>query len=78
VAIDSALVAAAASATNFSPPLTTVGGGGLVGFLIGFIITNIAIVLRTQQNQFVKNVVLVVIQYLLHRESKETNWYIHN
>jgi uncharacterized membrane protein (Fun14 family) len=36
VAIDSAL--AAAAATNFSPLLTTVGFGGLVGFLIGFVI----------------------------------------
>jgi uncharacterized membrane protein (Fun14 family) len=41
VAIDSALVgAAAASATNFSPLLTTVGFGRLIGFLIGFVIKN--------------------------------------
>ena len=38
MAIDSALVAAAASATNFSPLLTSVGFGGLAGFLIGFVI----------------------------------------
>ena len=38
MAIDSALVAAAASATNFSPILTTAGIGGLAGFLIGFVI----------------------------------------
>jgi uncharacterized membrane protein (Fun14 family) len=38
MAIDSTALAAAASATNFSPLLTTVGFGGLVGFLIGFVI----------------------------------------
>jgi uncharacterized membrane protein (Fun14 family) len=32
--VDSAL----AAATNFSPLLTTIGFGGLVGFLIGFVI----------------------------------------
>jgi uncharacterized membrane protein (Fun14 family) len=36
VAIDNVVTAA----TNFSPLLTTVGFGGLVGFLIGFIIKN--------------------------------------
>jgi uncharacterized membrane protein (Fun14 family) len=36
MAIDNTLTAAAASATNFSPLLTTVGFGGFVGFLIGF------------------------------------------
>jgi uncharacterized membrane protein (Fun14 family) len=39
VALDSALLtAAAASAINFSPLLTSVGFGGLAGFLIGFVI----------------------------------------
>src|SRR5919198_1796277 len=36
MAIDSVL--AAASATNFSPLLTTVGFGALTGFLLGFVI----------------------------------------
>jgi uncharacterized membrane protein (Fun14 family) len=41
VAIDSTLLTvAAASASNFSPLLTIVGFGGLVGFLIGFVRKN--------------------------------------
>ena len=57
MAIDSAL--AAAAATNFSPLLTTVGFGGLVGFLIGFVIRKLIKILA-----IIAGVFLATLMYL--------------
>src|ERR671933_3034952 len=68
--IDSALLtAAAASATNFSPFLTNVGFGGLVGFLIGFVIKKIFKILA-----IVAGVCFAVLMYLEQQGMVNINW----
>ena len=69
MAIDSALSAAAASATNFSPLLTTVGIGGVVGFLIGFVIKKLFKILA-----IVAGVFFAVLIYLEQQEMVNMNW----
>ena len=69
MAIDSALVAAAASATNFSPLLTAVGGGGLVGFLIGFIIKKLFKILA-----IIAGVFFAVLIYIEQQGIVNVNW----
>ena len=68
--IDSTLLtAAAASATNFSPLLTSVGFGGLVGFLIGFIIKKLFKILA-----IVAGVFFAVLIYLEQQGMVNINW----
>ena len=70
--IDSTLLtaaAAAASATNFSPFLTNVGFGGLVGFLIGFVIKKIFKILA-----IVAGVCFAVLMYLEQQGMVNINW----
>ena len=70
--IDSTLLtaaAAAASATNFSPFLTNVGFGGLVGFLIGFVIKKIFKILA-----IVAGVCFAVLMYLEQQGMVSINW----
>jgi uncharacterized membrane protein (Fun14 family) len=70
VAIDSTLLtAAAASATNFSPLLTSVGFGGLVGFLIGFVIKKLFKILA-----IVAGVFFAVLMYLEQQGMVNINW----
>jgi uncharacterized membrane protein (Fun14 family) len=69
VAIDSALVAAAASATNFSPILTTAGIGGLAGFLIGFVIKKLFKILA-----IIAGVFFAVLIYLEQQGMVNINW----
>ena len=69
MAIDSALAAAAASATNFSPLLTTVGFGGLVGFLIGFVIKKLFKILA-----IIAGVFFAVLMYLEQQGMVNINW----
>jgi uncharacterized membrane protein (Fun14 family) len=69
VAIDSALVAAAASATNLSPLLTTVGLGGLVGFLIGFVIKKLFKILA-----IIAGVFFAALMYLEQQGILNINW----
>ena len=69
MAIDSALVAAAASATNFSPILTTAGIGGLAGFLIGFVIKKLFKILA-----IVAGVFFAVLMYLEQQGMVNINW----
>jgi uncharacterized membrane protein (Fun14 family) len=70
VAIDSALVdAAAASATNFSPLLTTVGFGGLIGFLIGFVIKKLFKILA-----IIAGIFLAALMYLEQQGILNINW----
>jgi uncharacterized membrane protein (Fun14 family) len=69
VAIDSALVAAAASATNFSPLLTTAGFGGLAGFLIGFVIKKLFKILA-----IIAGVFFAVLIYLEQQGMVNINW----
>ena len=69
VAIDSVLVAAAASATNFSPLLTTAGFGGLAGFLIGFVIKKLFKILA-----IIAGVFFAVLIYLEQQGMVNINW----
>ena len=70
MAIDNTLLtAAAASATNFSPLLTSVGFGGLVGFLIGFIIKKLFKILA-----IVAGVFFAVLIYLEQQGMVNINW----
>jgi uncharacterized membrane protein (Fun14 family) len=70
VAIDGTLLtAAAASATNFSPLLTSVGFGGLVGFLIGFIIKKLFKILA-----IIAGVFFAVLIYLEQQGMVNINW----
>jgi uncharacterized membrane protein (Fun14 family) len=70
LAIDSTLLtAAAASATNFSPLLTSVGFGGLVGFLIGFIIKKLFKILA-----IIAGVFFAVLIYLEQQGMVNINW----
>jgi uncharacterized membrane protein (Fun14 family) len=70
VAIDSALVdAAAAAATNFSPLLTTVGFGGLAGFLIGFLIKKLFKILA-----IIAGIFLAALMYLEQQGILNINW----
>ena len=70
MAIDSTLLtAAAASATNFSPLLTSVGFGGLVGFLIGFIIKKLFKILA-----IIAGVFFAVLMYLEQQGMVNINW----
>ena len=70
MAIDSTLLtAAAASATNFSPLLTSVGFGGLVGFLIGFIIKKLFKILA-----IIAGVFFAVLIYLEQQGMVNINW----
>jgi uncharacterized membrane protein (Fun14 family) len=70
VAIDSALVgAAAASATNFSPLLTTVGFGRLIGFLIGFVIKKLFKILA-----IIAGIFLAALMYLEQQGILNINW----
>src|SRR5918912_1980084 len=63
------LTAAAASATNFNPLLTSVGFGGLVGFLIGFIIKKLFKILA-----IVAGVFFAVLIYLEQQGMININW----
>ncbi len=70
MAIDSTLpTAAAASATNFSPLLTSVGFGGLVGFLIGFVIKKLFKILA-----IIAGVFFAVLIYLEQQGMVNINW----
>jgi uncharacterized membrane protein (Fun14 family) len=69
VAIDSALVAAAALATNFSPLLTTAGIGGLAGFLIGFVIKKLFKILA-----IIAGVLFAVLIYIEQQGMVNINW----
>src|SRR5919198_6021378 len=69
MAIDSTALAAAASATNFSPLLTTIGFGGLVGFLIGFVIKKLFKILA-----IVAGVFFAVLIYLEQQGMVNINW----
>ena len=70
MAIDSTLLtAAAASATNFSPLLTSVGFGGLVGFLIGFVIKKLFKILA-----IIAGVFFAVLIYLEQQVMVNINW----
>jgi uncharacterized membrane protein (Fun14 family) len=73
VVIDSTLLtaaAAAASATNFSPFLTNVGFGGLVGFLIGFVIKKLFKILAIMAGVF-----FAVLIYLEQQGMININWH---
>ena len=69
MAIDSALVAAAALATNFSPLLTTAGIGGLAGFLIGFVIKKLFKILA-----IIAGVLFAVLIYIEQQGMVNINW----
>src|SRR5918912_4159022 len=69
MAIDSALAAAAASATNFSPLLTTVGLGALIGFLIGFLIKKLFKILA-----IIAGVFFAALIYLEQQGIVNVNW----
>src|SRR5919197_3349818 len=69
MAIDSVLAAAASSATNFSPLLTTVGFGGLAGFLIGFVIKKLFKILA-----IIAGVFLAALMYLEQQGMVNINW----
>ena len=59
-----------AEATNsFSPLLTTVGGGGLVGFLIGFVIKKLFKILA-----IIAGVFFAVLIYLEQQGMVNMNW----
>jgi uncharacterized membrane protein (Fun14 family) len=66
VAIDSAL---AGAVTNYSPLLTTVGVGGLAGFLIGFAIKKVFKILA-----IVAGVFFAVLIYLEQQGVMNINW----
>ena len=67
MAIDSVL--AAAAATNFSPFLTTVGFGGLVGFLIGFLMKKLIKILA-----IIAGIFLAALMYLETQGIVNINW----
>ena len=66
MAIDNAF---AAAATNFSPLLTTVGFGGLTGFLIGFLIKKLFKILA-----IIAGVFLAALMYLEAQGIVNVNW----
>jgi uncharacterized membrane protein (Fun14 family) len=59
----------AAAATNFSPLLTTVGFGGLVGFLIGFVIKKLFKILA-----IIAGIFLAALMYLQQQGMVTINW----
>ena len=59
----------AAAATNFSPLLTTVGFGGLVGFLIGFVIKKLFKILA-----IIAGVFFAALLYLEQQGMVNINW----
>jgi uncharacterized membrane protein (Fun14 family) len=65
MAIDNIVTAA----TNFSPLLTTVGFGGLVGFLIGFVIKKLFKILA-----IVAGIFFAVLMYLEQQGMVNINW----
>jgi uncharacterized membrane protein (Fun14 family) len=67
MAIDSTALAAAA--TNFSPLFTTVGFGGVVGFLIGFIIKKLFKILA-----IIAGIFLAALMYLEAQGIVNVNW----
>jgi uncharacterized membrane protein (Fun14 family) len=67
VAIDSAFAVAATN--SFSPLLTTVGFGGLVGFLIGFIIKKLFKILA-----IIAGVFFATLMYLEQQGIVNLNW----
>ena len=67
MAIDS--TAFAAAATDFSPLLTTVGFGGLVGFLIGFFIKKLFKILA-----IIAGIFFAVLMYLQQQGIVNVNW----
>ena len=70
MAIDSTLLTvAAASASNFSPLLTSVGFGGLAGFLIGFAIKKVFKILA-----IVAGVFFAMLMYLEQQGMVNINW----
>jgi uncharacterized membrane protein (Fun14 family) len=68
MAIDMAL-ATATAATNFSPLLTTIGFGGLVGFLIGFVIKKLFKILA-----IIAGIFFAVLMYLGQQGIVNVNW----
>jgi uncharacterized membrane protein (Fun14 family) len=68
MAIDMAL-ATATAATNFSPLLTTIGFGGLVGFLIGFVIKKLIKIIA-----IIAGVFFAVLMYLGQQGIVNINW----
>jgi uncharacterized membrane protein (Fun14 family) len=65
MAIDNIVTAA----TNFSPLLTTVGFGGIVGFLIGFVIKKLFKILA-----IVAGIFFAVLMYLEQQGMMNINW----
>jgi uncharacterized membrane protein (Fun14 family) len=65
VAIDNIITAA----TNFSPLLTTVGFGGLVGFLLGFVMKKLFKILA-----IIAGVFFAVLMYLEQQGIVNINW----
>jgi len=65
MAIDNIVTAA----TNFSPLLTTVGFGGIVGFLIGFVIKKLFKILA-----IIAGVFFAVMIYLEQQGIVNVNW----
>ena len=65
MAIDNVVTAA----TNFSPLLTTVGFGGLVGFLIGFVIKKLIKILA-----IIAGVFFAALMYLEQQGIVNVNW----
>jgi uncharacterized membrane protein (Fun14 family) len=61
--------AVAAAATNFSPLLTTVGFGGLAGFLLGFVIKKLMKIFA-----IVAGVFLAALMYLEQQGIVNINW----
>ena len=61
--------AVAAAATNFSPLLTTVGFGGLAGFLLGFVIKKLMKIFA-----IVAGVFFAALMYLEQQGIVNINW----
>ena len=59
----------AAATNSFSPLLTTVGGGGLIGFLIGFIIKKLFKILA-----IIAGVFFAALLYLEQQGIVNVNW----
>ena len=66
MAIDSVF---AAAATNFSPLLTTIGFGGLAGFLLGFVIKKLMKILA-----IVAGIFFAALMYLEQQGIVNVNW----
>ena len=58
-----------AAATNFSPLLTTIGFGGLIGFLLGFMIKKLFKILAIMAGAF-----FAVLMYLEQQGIVNVNW----